>query len=202
MPYVLPLEALDRSQIEVAGGKAANLGETLRAGLPVPPGLCITTDLFVLRQLGLKAAEEEVLERFVPQGPTQRLARAGGTVPARVVPVTILIADIRGFTTLSEPLGPTEARRRDHAQSPRSPSRGRSRSNADNAGVLPAASGAGDGYHPHPLTSTRIVLFGCGHISQFHLRAWQQVPVLAMSNQCIAASGGWTAASRARTWWP
>gem|GEM_PF-5922727 len=65
--------------------------------------------LFVLRQLGLKAAEEEVLERFVPQGLTQRIARAGGTIPARVVPVTILIADIRGFTTLSEPLAPKDA---------------------------------------------------------------------------------------------
>jgi adenylate cyclase len=65
--------------------------------------------VFVLRGIALKAAEEEVLERFVPQGLTQRLAHAGGTVPARIVPVTILIADIRGFTTISEPLGPTEA---------------------------------------------------------------------------------------------
>ena len=65
--------------------------------------------VFVLRGIALKAAEEEVLERFVPQGLTQRLAHAGGTVPARVLPVTILIADIRGFTTISEPLGPTEA---------------------------------------------------------------------------------------------
>ena len=64
---------------------------------------------FVLRGMGLKAAEEEVLERFVPQGLTQRLSHAGGTVPARIIPVTILIADIRGFTTMSEPLGPTEA---------------------------------------------------------------------------------------------
>ncbi|HET7770457.1 MAG TPA: adenylate/guanylate cyclase domain-containing protein [Chloroflexota bacterium] len=65
--------------------------------------------VFILRGMALKAAEEEVLERFVPQGLTQRLAHAGGTVPARVVPVTILIADIRGFTTMSEPLGPAEA---------------------------------------------------------------------------------------------
>ena len=65
--------------------------------------------VFVLRGMALKAAEEELLERFVPQGLTQRLAHAGGTVPPRVLPVTILIADIRGFTTLSEPLGPSEA---------------------------------------------------------------------------------------------
>jgi class 3 adenylate cyclase len=65
--------------------------------------------VFILRGMALKAAQEDVLERFVPQGLTQRIATAGGAVPARVVPVTILIADIRGFTTISEPLGPTEA---------------------------------------------------------------------------------------------
>jgi adenylate cyclase len=65
--------------------------------------------VFVLRGMALKAAEEDVLERFVPQGLTQHLAHAGGTVPARVVSVTILIADIRGFTTLSEPLGASQA---------------------------------------------------------------------------------------------
>jgi class 3 adenylate cyclase len=65
--------------------------------------------VFVLRGMALKAAEEDVLERFVPQGLTQRIAHAGGFVPARVTPVTILVADIRGFTTMSEPLGPQQA---------------------------------------------------------------------------------------------
>lgn len=65
--------------------------------------------VFVLRGMALKAAEEEVLERFVPQGLTQRLSHAGGTVPARITPVTILIADIRGFTRMSEPLAPEDA---------------------------------------------------------------------------------------------
>lgn len=65
--------------------------------------------VFVLRGIALKAAQEDVLERFVPQGLTQRIAQAGGTVPARVVPVTIIVPDIRGFTTASEPLGPQQA---------------------------------------------------------------------------------------------
>src|ERR1051325_6368542 len=41
--YVLPLDRLDRAALPVAGGKAANLGEMARAGLPVPPGFCVTT---------------------------------------------------------------------------------------------------------------------------------------------------------------
>src|SRR5207248_1180273 len=34
---------------------------------------------------------------------------AGRVVPPRVAPVTSLIVDIRGYTTLAEPLGPREA---------------------------------------------------------------------------------------------
>ncbi|HEU5315241.1 MAG TPA: adenylate/guanylate cyclase domain-containing protein [Chloroflexota bacterium] len=106
-----------------ASGVTALLGQIATAALlELPPvqagtqlGVLILTNflamnlVFILRGMALKAAQEGVLERFVPEGLTQRIATAGGTVPARVVPVTILIADIRGFTTISEPLGPTEA---------------------------------------------------------------------------------------------
>src|SRR5687768_7560356 len=44
--YVLPLEMLSRGRLDVAGGKAANLGELLTAGLPVPGGFCITTEAY------------------------------------------------------------------------------------------------------------------------------------------------------------
>lgn len=46
MPVVLPLRALGRNHLARVGGKAANLGEMLRAGLPVPPGFCVTTAAF------------------------------------------------------------------------------------------------------------------------------------------------------------
>ena len=36
------LEDLDRHDLPLAGGKGANLGAMIRAGLPVPPGFCIT----------------------------------------------------------------------------------------------------------------------------------------------------------------
>lgn len=41
--FVLPLAALDHTSLAVAGGKAANLGELIRAGFPVPEGFCLTT---------------------------------------------------------------------------------------------------------------------------------------------------------------
>src|SRR5215208_442650 len=40
---ILPLGDVDRGALPVVGGKAANLGELTRAGLPVPPGFCVTT---------------------------------------------------------------------------------------------------------------------------------------------------------------
>ncbi len=45
---VLPLKVLDRTSLPVVGGKAANLGELIRAGFSVPAGFCITTAAYAL----------------------------------------------------------------------------------------------------------------------------------------------------------
>lgn len=45
---VLPFVAIDRAALPVAGGKAANLGELIQAGLPVPNGFCVTTAAYDL----------------------------------------------------------------------------------------------------------------------------------------------------------
>ncbi len=47
-PLILPLSAIEASLLPVVGGKAANLGELIRAGLPVPDGFCITTAAYEL----------------------------------------------------------------------------------------------------------------------------------------------------------
>ena len=45
--YVLDLEELDKTQVALAGGKGANLGELSRIeGIRVPAGFCVTTDAF------------------------------------------------------------------------------------------------------------------------------------------------------------
>ena len=46
MKYIYSLSELSQSDLLLAGGKAANLGVLIRAGLPVPPGFCITTDAY------------------------------------------------------------------------------------------------------------------------------------------------------------
>ena len=57
---VLPFGAVDRGALPVVGGKGANLGELTRAGLPVPPGFCVTTAAYELVANG--ASLEQILD--------------------------------------------------------------------------------------------------------------------------------------------
>src|SRR2546430_15722548 len=56
--FALPLRTLNRHMLALVGGKGANLGEMAGAGLPVPPGFCITTPAYeqVASEAGLEAA--------------------------------------------------------------------------------------------------------------------------------------------------
>jgi len=51
---VLDLAEVDAGFLPVVGGKAANLGELIRAGFPVPPGACVTTEAY--RQVAASVA--------------------------------------------------------------------------------------------------------------------------------------------------
>src|SRR5829696_2646892 len=78
---ILPFEEIDRGALPVAGGKAANLGELVRAGLPVPGGFCVTTAAYDL------VAADAGLE------PT--LAALAGTPPEDTKRLTGLAAEAR-----------------------------------------------------------------------------------------------------------
>src|SRR3989454_8365069 len=63
---ILPFAAIDRASLPFVGGKAANLGEMLQAGLPVPPGFCVTTAAYAL------VAESADLEPILAELATTR----------------------------------------------------------------------------------------------------------------------------------
>ncbi len=46
MGFIRGFEELGRGDVDVAGGKGANLGELTRAGFPVPPGFVVTTGAY------------------------------------------------------------------------------------------------------------------------------------------------------------
>ena len=59
-PLVLEFSAIGDDALAVVGGKAANLGVLTRAGLPVPPGVCVTTEAY--RQVAAGASVSDILD--------------------------------------------------------------------------------------------------------------------------------------------
>jgi pyruvate,water dikinase len=103
--YVLPFAALDRHSLPVAGGKAANLGEIRRAGLPMPPGFCVTTAAYAAVAAG--AALDSILDEMAATAAddTARLetlsGRAREALLAAPVPEAVAQAIVRAYETLS-----------------------------------------------------------------------------------------------------
>ncbi|MGR6964568.1 PEP/pyruvate-binding domain-containing protein [Geodermatophilus sp. URMC 61] len=71
-PVVVPLRDLDAGDLALAGGKAANLGELIGAGFPVPDGFCVTTGAYA--ELAAAAGLADLLDG--PALPAAELARA------------------------------------------------------------------------------------------------------------------------------
>ena len=68
---VVRLDQLGRSDVALAGGKAANLGELSRIdGVRVPPGFCVTTDAF--RRFMSAASVDDLLDRLSHARPDGR----------------------------------------------------------------------------------------------------------------------------------
>lgn len=61
-PFVLFFQEISAQMLPVVGGKAANLGELTRAGLPVPSGFCVTTEAYM--QASKQADLEDVLDQL------------------------------------------------------------------------------------------------------------------------------------------
>jgi len=88
---VVPFASIRRTDVPTVGGKGANLGEMIAAGLPVPPGFVLTIEAYQQfydsNELGPRVAAE--LKRIDPDDPAalDRSAAAlreiilGGTVP-------------------------------------------------------------------------------------------------------------------------
>ena len=71
---IRPLDTVGRDDVDLAGGKGANLGELVRAGLPVPPGFVLTTDAY---RAHVQANEltEEILELAANRRPDHAAER-------------------------------------------------------------------------------------------------------------------------------
>src|SRR5712692_9410712 len=94
-PFVLPLAAA--SLLPLVGGKAANLGELMRAGLPVPDGFCVTTAAY--EQASQQADLEPILHELATTnaGDTGRLEQYAAAARAALLAVTMPAAIVEAI---------------------------------------------------------------------------------------------------------
>jgi phosphohistidine swiveling domain-containing protein len=91
---LLDVDRIDAAMLATVGGKAANLGEMARAGMPVPPGVCVTTEAYRLVVAG--AALDGVLDAL-------------DTVAADDVPALIALAGRARAAVLAASVPPAVA---------------------------------------------------------------------------------------------
>ncbi|GAA0480049.1 phosphoenolpyruvate synthase [Actinoplanes capillaceus] len=100
--FVLDFADIDAGMLPEVGGKAANLGKLARAGLPVPPGVCVTTDAY--RQAadaapGLAGIIEELTATAPGDLPrlTELAGRAREALLAAPLPAEVAAAVAAGY---------------------------------------------------------------------------------------------------------
>jgi pyruvate,water dikinase len=102
MPPALTLrfEEIGSGALRLVGGKAANLGVLTRAGLPVPAGLCVTTEAYrrVTDGAGLEKVFDRLAARPAPAALAELAAQARALVLAAPVPDDIAEAIRRSAT--------------------------------------------------------------------------------------------------------
>jgi Phosphoenolpyruvate synthase/pyruvate phosphate dikinase len=88
--YLLFFNEIDKTQLPWVGGKGANLGEMVRAGLPVPTGFCITTEAYsaFIQTSSQMESLFARLERLMPDQPAQ-ISELGLTIRSHLESVAI-----------------------------------------------------------------------------------------------------------------
>jgi pyruvate, water dikinase len=98
---------IGRADVPLVGGKGANLGEMVRAGLPVPPGFVVTSSAF-LAALDAAGVRNELRERFaaVDSENPQALATASADLRRLVnevaIPADVQVAVLEAYAALGE----------------------------------------------------------------------------------------------------
>jgi adenylate cyclase len=107
--YSTCVAVLSYAYVAVALGVSRNLG-LLTGAVIAFTGLLGVQVARVFRHTMLKAREQAVLERYVPEALVEELTRTGDPLGAgREADITVVIVDIRGYTRRAERLTPREA---------------------------------------------------------------------------------------------
>ena len=110
MVYVAKFEKISKDDIDIAGGKGANLGELTQAGIPVPPGFVITSETYekFMNDTEINTTIMDILEN-TDVNDTKALQRSAEKIKDIIVktpmPQDIKTLIIEAYNQLSESVG-------------------------------------------------------------------------------------------------
>ncbi|MGH3913194.1 MAG: PEP/pyruvate-binding domain-containing protein [Pseudonocardiaceae bacterium] len=103
---ILDLGDIDARWLPVVGGKAANLGELIRAGFAVPPGFCVTTGAYQQVTAGTELGGVLDSLHAPPRSDLVRVAELAGRARAAIlaapVPAAVTAAIVSAYTALGK----------------------------------------------------------------------------------------------------
>jgi len=105
-PLVMPFHEIDASMLAQVGGKAANLGELTRAGFPVPPGFCITTQAYTSATSGAELESVLVQLANTPADDVAHLETYAAAARSKLLAVSIPTDVIEAMTQAYHELAP------------------------------------------------------------------------------------------------
>ncbi len=111
--YIRFLDEVDAKDLLLVGGKGANLGELTRAGLPVPPGFCLTAHAYrdFIASAGLQAPIADILSgpgMDDPPGLEQPAATIRQLIASQPMPPEMAHQILAAYRRLAQLLGKSD----------------------------------------------------------------------------------------------
>ncbi len=110
-PLIIWLEEIDSSLHPLVGGKAAGLGELIRARIPVPPGFVVTSEAYrqFIEETGIGAYIKWVLDEVISRGTPEEYEKASQLIRSKFIrtpmPHRLEAAIIQAYRRLAERVG-------------------------------------------------------------------------------------------------
>ena len=108
--YVIKFEDLSKSDIGIAGGKGANLGELTQAGIPVPPGFVVTAQAYekFMEDSGINGQVMSILEK-IDINDTKALQAAAEEIKTIInetpIPEDMIVLILEAYNQLCQRVG-------------------------------------------------------------------------------------------------
>ncbi|WP_297551352.1 phosphoenolpyruvate synthase [Thermococcus sp.] len=100
--FIRWFEELSKEDVPLVGGKGANLGELTRAGIPVPPGFCVTAEAYKYFVENVKLSKSDIEKIMGEKAKSGVLAEVLAEAPDEPRPLQDWIMDIVSRTNVDD----------------------------------------------------------------------------------------------------